>query len=504
VTALQFPIGTPGLEAGAQGRRLRRFMPPRQHVNSLISASGRTILDRARYLVRNNAYAANGVEYFAAQTVGDGIVPSWKGLADRARLKRALSAAWLRWTDEADAEGLTDFYGLQRRAARELFIAGEVFLRIRIRRVEDGLSVPLQLQMLPSEMLPVDDNRTLANGNEVRQGIEFDAIGRRVAYWFYRAHPDDSTVTRRGGYATQQARVPADQVLHILDPVEAGQVRGLSRLAPGIVPLWLLDLYDDAELDRKRTAALFAIFRKVPADFDANEQGAEDQGDGTAEQELAPGAQIVLPPGEEIQIAAPADVGGNYEAFQYRNLMRAAAAVGLPYVGLTGDMVRANYSNLRGALLDFRRRASAFQHGVLVFLMCRPVVNAWLTLASLSGAVEGIGAGQLMREMPRLRRVTWIPPAWPWVDPTKDVKAAREETEAGFRSRSSVIEARGEDPAVVDEEIAEERRRERALGLDRMPSGFGAKAAAAPAVPEEPDPPEDEADAPQRQLEEQE
>ncbi len=56
--------------------------------------------------------------------------------------------------------------------------------------------------------------------------------------------------------------------------------------------------------------------------------------------------------------------------------MRAAAAVGLPYVGLTGDMVRANYSNLRGALLDFRRRASAFQHGVLVFLMCRPVVTA--------------------------------------------------------------------------------------------------------------------------------
>jgi capsid protein len=33
----------------------------------------------------------------------------------------------LDWTDETDAEGFTDFYGLQRRAAREVFIAGEVF-----------------------------------------------------------------------------------------------------------------------------------------------------------------------------------------------------------------------------------------------------------------------------------------------------------------------------------------------------------------------------------------
>jgi hypothetical protein len=26
---------------------------------------------------------------------------------------------WLDWTDEADSEGIADFYGLQRRAARE-------------------------------------------------------------------------------------------------------------------------------------------------------------------------------------------------------------------------------------------------------------------------------------------------------------------------------------------------------------------------------------------------
>lgn len=478
MSGARFPIGTPGLEAGAAGRRLRRFMPPRAHVNSLIAASGRTVLDRARYLARNNPYAANAVEFFAAQTVGVGIVPSWKGVANQPALKEALAQAWLRWTDEADAEGLTDFYGLQRRAARELFIAGEVFIRLRSRRPEDGLSVPLQLQMLPAEMLPVDDNRSLSNGNEVRQGIEFDAIGRRVAYWFYQAHPDDTTASLGRVIATQQVRVPAEQVIHILDPVEAGQVRGISRLAPAIVPLWLLDLYDDAELDRKRTAALFSVFRRTPDAED--DQGAEDEGDGTGTQELAPGAQIILPPGEDISIAAPADVGGSYEAFQYRNLLRAASGLGIPYTGLTGDMVKANYSNVRAALLDFRRRAEAFQHGVLVYLMCRPVLASWLRLAGMVRAVPRLSPAALQQDWVRISRVAWMPPRWDWVDPKKDIEAEMAAVDAGFRSRSSVIEGQGLDPAEVDAEIAEERARERRLGLDRSSSAFAESKASPP------------------------
>jgi capsid protein len=88
---------------------------------------------------------------------------------------------WLAWTDEADADGLTDFYGLQAMAARAMFEAGECFLRFRPRRPDDGLAVPLQLQMLSSEHLPLSKCETLPNGNEIIFGIELDRIGRRVA-----------------------------------------------------------------------------------------------------------------------------------------------------------------------------------------------------------------------------------------------------------------------------------------------------------------------------------
>jgi hypothetical protein len=57
--------------------------------------------------------------------VGAGIKPS--SLIAHAGLKAQVQKLWLGRTDEADAEGFTDLYGLQRRAAREVFIAGEVF-----------------------------------------------------------------------------------------------------------------------------------------------------------------------------------------------------------------------------------------------------------------------------------------------------------------------------------------------------------------------------------------
>ncbi|MEI8397362.1 MAG: phage portal protein, partial [Rhodospirillaceae bacterium] len=285
-----------GIEAGALGRRLSSFVPASYHINTLIAASGPTVTARARYLVRNNGFALSAAESFAGNAVGDGIKPS--SLIKDAVIKERIQQAWLRWTDESDAEDLSDLYGQMRRVARELFIAGEVFIRFRPRRPSDGLSVPLQLQMLPSEQLAVTLNQSAPGGNLISLGIEVNPIGQRVAYWFWRNHPGD--ITERSFTGGVPVRVPASEVLHIYDAVEGGQKRGLSRLAPAIVKLWLLDLYDDAELDRKKVAALFAGFVTRPdADGTLIGEGAPDAG-GAAVAGLQPGTLQVLLPGEDI------------------------------------------------------------------------------------------------------------------------------------------------------------------------------------------------------------
>lgn len=444
-----------GFDGGLSKRRLKTFHASRAHVNTLIQAAGADMTARARYLIRNNGYAANAVESWAGNAVGTGIKPS-SGIAD-AVLKDRVQRLWLRWTDESDAEGLTDFYGQQRRAARELFIAGEVFFRIRPRRPEDGLTVPLQLQMLPAEMLPLNHNQQLENGHRIRQGIEFDRIGRRVAYHFLRRHPGDITDP---GLTGETVRVPAESVLHIVDPVDAGQLRGVSRFSPALVKLFLLDQYDDAELDRKKVAAMFVGFVRRPERELDNTADRDDQGEPLLP--LEPGQLQMLDDGEDITFSAPADVGGNYESFQYRTLLQVAAALGLPYANLTSDMLKANYSNTRAALLEFRRRIESFQHSVIVYQMCRAVWARWMDMAVLSG--------QLALPDYEQRRAdyldcSWLPPRWDWVDPLKDIRAETLAIQSGFKSRTQAIGERGFDAAVVDAEIASDRDREARLGL---------------------------------------
>ena len=340
------------LEGAMSRRRLRGWQPPLENINSLVASGGPRLLARSRELVVTNGYAANACEAYAANLIGDGMKPS--SLIEDAELRDRVQRLWLAWTDQADADGLTDFYGLQAMIAREMFVAGECFVRFRPRRAEDGLLVPMQLQLLQSEMLPFEKTEATPNGNRIRCGIEFDRIGRRVAYHFRRRHPGDSTDL--GDATPETVRVPAEDILHIYRPIDAGQIRGLPHVAPAMVRLFLLDQYDDAELDRKKTAAMFAGFITKNAPEEALMGEIEDEGTGIGIASLEPGTLQVLLPGEDIKFSSPADVGGGYEAFQYRTLLAISASLGLPYHLVTGDVRQANYSSLRAELVEFRRR----------------------------------------------------------------------------------------------------------------------------------------------------
>ncbi len=446
------------LEGAMSQRRLRGWRPPLENINSLIASGGPRLLARSRELVVTNGYAANACEAFASNLVGDGIKPS--SLIEDPALRDQVQRLWLAWTDEADADGLTDFYGLQAMVAREMFVAGECFVRLRPRRAEDGLLVPLQLQLLQSEMLPFERTETAANGNRIRCGIEFDAIGRRQAYHFRRRHPGDST--DQGAMLPETVRVPAAEVQHIYRPIDAGQIRGLPHMAPAMVRLFLLDQYDDAELDRKKTAAMFAGFitKTAPEEQLMGEIEATDASGATVS--LEPGTLQVLLPGEDVKFSSPADVGGGYEAFQYRTLLSVSASLGLPYHLVTGDVRQANYSSIRAELVEFRRRVEQLQHGVFVYQLCRPIWARWLETAVLSGALDLPGFASVPA---RYRPVQWIPPRWDWVDPLKDIQAQVLAIEAGLVSRRKAVAATGYDIEEIDRENATDAARAAGLGL---------------------------------------
>ena len=148
---------------------------------------------KSRDLVRRNAWANAALESYVANAIGTGIKP--QSMVQTGEQREAIQSLWRDWAVEADAAGLTDFYGLQALACRAMLEGGEAIVRLRYRRPEDGLPVALQIQVLEAEHLPVTLNTTADNGNVIRAGIEFDRLGRRVAYHLYRSSSTNSTST---------------------------------------------------------------------------------------------------------------------------------------------------------------------------------------------------------------------------------------------------------------------------------------------------------------------
>jgi len=283
-------------EAAAMTRRTAGWSPVVSDVNTLVFRNADTLRSRSRDMVRRNPWATNALDAFVGNCIGTGIKP--QSLHTDAKLREQIQALWLRWTDEADATGLTDFYGLQALACRSVMEAGECFIRLRPRLPKDGLSIPLQLQLLEAEHLPTNETRKLENGNYIRAGIEFNGIGKRVAYHLYREHPGDALNPMA---STELVRVPAESVLHLFRPIRPGQLRGQPWLTQVLIKLYELDQYDDAELVRKKTAAMFAGFvtKNAPEDVLVGEGAADTTGVALAG--LEPGTLQVLLPGEDVK-----------------------------------------------------------------------------------------------------------------------------------------------------------------------------------------------------------
>jgi len=452
---------SPVHEAAGRGRRAVAWMPSNPGAVAALLATQSELRSKSRDLVRRNAWAHTAIEAFVANAVGTGIKP--QSLAADDSFKTEVQTLWRDWTEDADAAGQTDFYGLQALACRAMLEGGECLIRLRPRRPEDGLVVPLQVQLLEPEHLPITLNTDCPSGNVIRAGIEFDGLGRRVAYHLYRSHPEDgrlAPMSGQGGLDT--VRIPAKEIVHLFRVLRPGQLRGEPWLSRALVKLNELDQYDDAELVRKKTAAMFAGFvtRQSPEDNLMGEGNPDANGVSLAG--LEPGTLQILEPGEDVKFSDPASVGGSYGEFLRTQFRAVAAAIGITYEQLTGDLTGVNYSSIRAGLLEFRRRCEMVQHSVLVHQLCRPIWAAWMTQAVLAG--ELIAPGYTRRKRQYLA-CKWVPQGWQWVDPEKEFKALLLAIRAGLMSRSEAISTFGYDAEDVDREIAADNARADGLGL---------------------------------------
>ena len=453
----------PVFEGAAFGRRLNTWGTSSSGPNTALFSSLQTLRSRSRQLVRNDPLAAGGMDTLVANLVGMGITPRW--LIDDGNLKKQVQNLWSDWVPEADADECLDLYGIQSLVARELIEAGEIIARFRNRRLDSGLSVPLQLQIIECDHLDPAYNTIAPNGNEIRMGIEFNKLGRREAYWLFKEHPGEAFLTSGD---TERIRVPASEILHIFRPLRAGQKRGAPWLASVIVTQHETNQFDDAEIVRKKGAAMFGGF--IVENDNGQYPAFPPIGETTSEDDLGreivamePGTFPRLPKGLDVRFSTPADVGGCYEAFTKRQDRRSARGFGcMSYEKFTGDLKEVNYSSIRAGNLEFQRFCKQVIYNVLAFQFCRQVAARWLDTAILSRAID---IPDYVTNRRKYHHITWDIDGWEWVDPAKDVQAKKEAVRCGFESRSQVVGEMGRDSEMVDRENAEDNKRADDLGL---------------------------------------
>lgn len=423
------------------GRRTSGWTTCGTSANAEIAPAITLLRNRSRDLVRNNPYAAKAINSLVSNAIGTGITPS---LSEGQEL-------WNKWVTECDADGQLDLYGLQMLAARTVRESGECLVRLRYRQQKDGLSVPLQLQVLEPDYLDSFKYEALPNGGWIQHGIEFDAIGRRAAYWMYKQHPGDQSPLLNGLVST---RVPATDVLHIYEKTRPGQTRGVPVLAPSMLKMRDLDDYEEAELVRKGIEACFAAF--VTTENDGMMMGQDSTEAGASQrrlENLSAGMIQYLKPGESVSFGSPGAVQG-YNEYIRTQLHAIAAGAGITYEQLTGDLSQVNYSSIRAGTLEFRRMVEQWQWLTFIPMFCQPLMRTWLKTAVSSGTLKNSDIA-----------VNWTTTRFDWVDPVKDVTGELMEIAGGLKPWSEAVRGRGYDPQSNIAEIAKEQQAFAAAGI---------------------------------------
>lgn len=435
-----FRGSTRSYDGAAGGRRWRGQPTMPAPVSASLMARGR-LADRARYAAANNPLAASAVLAWQTQAVGVGIKPA--SLHADTSIRESLNAAFTAWTDEADADGRTDWYGIQASLFRSMVIAGEG-LAVLI-YTEAGL----RIRVLDPEQLDASHTVQLADGARIISGVEFDATGTRIAY-----HIFDHPPGLEHAFQRQRRRFPSEDVIHVFRQDWAGQVRGVSWLAPALLRLADLDVWRDAQLTRQKVAAMLAGFitstNGSGSPMEGEHQGANLIGG------LEPGTIKFLDPDQSITFSTPANIGAEVIKFAEITEREIATALGLP-AHVFGDVTQANYSSLKAAQTGWKARVEQVQWSTFIPTVCVPVWRRWTAMAVLSGVVE--------TTVDAAMAVKHHVPEWPSLEPVKEMTARIMALRAGLTSQRALLAEAGEDVEQVFAEIAADAELAGTLGI---------------------------------------
>ncbi|HET6441237.1 MAG TPA: phage portal protein [Phycisphaerae bacterium] len=398
--------------------------------DSALIPDAATLNARARAMVRDQPLGRSGADAYKRHVVGTGI--TCRATAKQPRTGQELESynamadeLWDSWVADpgaVDIEGRKTFLGFQRLGIKEFVTVGECLLVTSYVPRPD--QVGLVLQALEPEQLDTTKWRA-EGGNEIRGGVEIDTYGRAVAYHLHTtSHPGDSY---RKAAST---RVPADRVLHLMDPDRVRQTRGVTRFSAVLKTLYHSSMYKDFELIAKRMEACIGLAHtsgsgeawplgtRPPAGDDAVDARSNP------EFQMEPGMIARLGPDETMALLNPQRPGANYGPYIKGLETEIGAGLGLDYSTLLKDYSVGVFSSQLQARLELWAETDPLQL-LMTDLWLRPIRNEFITLAVTEGRLDAPGFYEDARMRAAYLSASWRGPAKRWIDPAKQAAAAK-------------------------------------------------------------------------------
>lgn len=464
--------------AAATNRLLNDFFSSERSPDSELRPAIKLLRARARELTRNNEYAKRYVALMKDNVVGD------RGFTLQLKARNAtggldtdgndrVEAAFKTWgrVGNCTVDGRMSWLDVQKLAMESLCRDGEAFV---IEHRGAAFHDSIAYQFIEPDMVDEQKNERLANGNEIRMGVELDKYKRPIAYHVLNYHPGDYDYTTSAKSPKHQ-RIPAERMIHLYMTLRAGQTRGEPWMAPVITALKQLGGFREAAVINARVGASKMGFLTTPGGDGF--VGDDIDAAGAPIMDVSPGTIQQLAAGQDFKEFNPQYPSGEFDSFHKAVLKGIASGLGVSYTALSNDLEATSYSSIRqGALLE-RDHYRNLQQFFLQHFVAR-VFERWL-----GAAMEVDSFGIPLRQYERFRdSAEFRGRAWSWVDPVKEVQATILGMGAGILSISDAISMYGKDAEELMSQIQRDKELAAQFGISYALEPFGADKL--PIVPE--------------------
>lgn len=350
---------------------------------------------RSRHLARNNPIASAAEQKMTTKL--GAVTIQWK-TAD-GQEHTLMQSLWDEFYADPCLDGKGNGNTLQSVWNHDRLQSGEAIARMLIQVKGNSNRVPLKIQNIESEYLPIaycgDPSQSSRNADNTRYGITFGTGNKPKIYNFYKERYYGLTDLRKFS-PEDMVKIRADDIIHIFERLRSNQWRGIPVLAPLITTLYRLDDLEYATTNKQIASSIISWIVERNSGVSPTAMGSLRVGGKNSTSDPIKklffasngGSVQYTEPGETFKLVENTDIGNNLLGLVQHMIREISAGYGIPYYMLSGNTEGLSFASIRGILIELRDRLEFTHHFINIPDGLAKVAKRFKQVAELSYAVS--------------------------------------------------------------------------------------------------------------------